>query len=329
MPLIDQSFYNPPHYLKNGHLQIFINALLRKPEIVEYQRERINTDDGDFLDLDWLRNDSSHLAILCHGLEGDTKSISILGIAGALQKRGWDVLAWNFRSCGGVMNQTPRFYHGGATDDLERVIQHAFLSHPAQTIALVGFSLGGNLILKYLGERVRDPRISRAVTFSVPVDLSASSHRMALSENRIYMRHFLKTMREKILKKRSILPDHLPFDRLPNIKTFHEFDDLFTAPLHGFQNAEDYYHQASSKNYLKEIKIPTLLVNARNDPFLTASCFPTALAKEHTQLFLETPLSGGHCGFLPENRQGECWSESRTLTFLEEEDFEIEKQLTF
>lgn len=318
MPLIDQSFYNPPGYLQNGHLQIFINALLRKPENLQYQRERITTDDGDFLDLDWLNTNSSRLAILCHGLEGDTRSSSILGVAGALQKKGWDVLAWNFRSCGGVMNLTPRFYHGGATDDLDRVVQHALRSHPAEKIALVGFSLGGNLILKYLGEAIRHPKIARAVTFSVPVDLSSSAHQMALSQNKIYMRHFLKTLREKILKKRALLPPHIPFDRLPKVRTFHEFDDLYTAPLHGFINAEDYYHQASSLNFLKYIQIPTLLVNARNDPFLTPSCFPTHIAKKHAHLFLETPHFGGHCGFLPENRQGECWSESRTLTFLEE-----------
>ena len=216
------------------------------------------------------------------------------------------------------MNLTARFYHGGATDDLDRVVQHALRSHPAEKIALVGFSLGGNLILKYLGETVRDPKIARAVTFSVPVDLSSSAHQMALSQNKIYMRHFLKTLREKILKKRALLPPHIPFDRLPKVRTFHEFDDLYTAPLHGFINAEDYYHQASSLNFLKYIQIPTLLVNARNDPFLTPSCFPTDIAKNHSYLFLETPHFGGHCGFLPENRQGECWSESRTLTFLEE-----------
>ncbi len=324
MPLIDQSFYNPPAYLQNGHLQIFINTLLRKPELLQYNRERISTDDGDFLDLDWLKNNSPRLAILCHGLEGDTRSNTILGVAGALQKKGWDILAWNFRSCGGVMNQTARFYHGGATDDLERVVQHAFLSHPAQKIALVGFSLGGNLILKYLGETERDPRITRAVTFSVPVDLSASALRMAITENRIYMRHFLKSLREKIVKKRPLLPKNLAFDRLPQIRTFHEFDDLFTAPIHGFQNAVDYYRQASAQNYLKNIKIPTLLVNAQNDPFLAPSCFPKEIAREHSSLFLETPRSGGHCGFLPENRQGECWSESRTIAFLEEEDLPIE-----
>jgi predicted alpha/beta-fold hydrolase len=212
---------------------------------------------------------------------------------------------------------------------METVLQHVYRSHPAQKIALIGFSLGGNLLLKYIGERPHDPKISRAVAFSVPVDLSSSARQLAQPQNRIYMRHFLKSLQKKVLLKRDLLPADLPFDRLAKMRTFHEFDEYFTAPLHGFQSAEDYYLKSSALNYLGGIQIPTLLVNARNDPFLSAACFPSEIAKSHPHLFLETPSFGGHCGFLPEDRQGECWSESRALAFLEEEHFAEEKLVEF
>ncbi|MES2309822.1 MAG: alpha/beta fold hydrolase [Verrucomicrobiota bacterium] len=329
MPLIDHSFYKPPVYLRNGHLQILLTTLLRQPESLQYQRERIETPDGDFLDLDWLRQDSPRLAILCHGLEGNSRSSYILGMAAALYRRGWDVLAWNFRSCSGTMNRTSRFYHSGATDDLETVLKQTAQSHPAQQIALIGFSLGGNLLLKYIGERPPDARITKAVAFSVPIDLSSSARQLAQPQNRIYMRHFLKSLREKVLLKKLILPSHLRFDQLSKIRTFHEFDEYFTAPLHGFKSAEDYYLRCSAIHYFSGIQIPTLLVNARNDPFLSPACFPTEIAQKHPYLYLETPSFGGHCGFLPEDRQGECWSESRALAFLEEEHFAEEKLVQF
>ncbi len=318
MPLITQSYYKPPAYLQNGHLQIFLSIFLQRPESLPYVRERIETPDGDFLDLDWIQAESPRLAILCHGLEGSSRAGHIVGMAAALQKRGWDVLAWNYRSCGGTPNRTARLYHSGATDDLDTVVQHALRNHSSQQIALIGFSLGGNLLLKYLGERPSNPRITKAVAFSVPVDLAGSATQLAAPHNRIYMMHFLKTLREKIRAKRELLPSTLPFERLNRIRTFHEFDEAFTAPIHGFSGAADYYARSSAQAYWDGIKIPTLLVNARNDPFLSPSCFPTEAAAAHPHLFLETPRSGGHCGFIPQNRQGECWSESRALTFLEE-----------
>lgn len=294
-------------------------ALFRRVGSVTSRAERLELADGDFIDLHWASNGSARLAILSHGLEADAGTGYIQGMAAALLRRGWDVLAWNFRGCGGEPNRLLRMYHSGATEDLQAVISHALENHPAPSVDLVGFSLGGNLTLKYLGERPLElsPRLRRAVTFSVPCDLACSSGQLSSRSNRIYMERFLREMRAKIRKKHRMFPGQLDLTGLGRIRTFQEFDDRFTAPIHGFLDAADYWKRNSCRQFLPSITLPTLLVNAENDPFLGPGCYPYEEAAVSRFLHLETPRTGGHVGFAAFGNGGEYWSETRAAGFLE------------
>ena len=203
-----------------------------------------------------------------------------------------------------------------STDDLATVLAHA--ANGYAEVALIGFSLGGNLTLKFLGEQNRalDPRVRRAVAFSVPCDLASSAQRLAGFAQRAYMRHFLRSLREKIRAKARRFPGQLDDRDFGRVRTFRDFDGRYTAPLHGFASAEDYWAKCSCRGFLAGIPIPALLVNARNDPFLAPECFPVVAAQAHPHLFLETPDSGGHVGFVTFNESGEYWSESRAVEFL-------------
>lgn len=318
MPLIARSSYTPPLLFANGHLQTILPTLIRKVAGVDYTRERIATPDGDFLDLDWLRTGARRLAVLSHGLEGSSTRHYMLGMARALSRAGWDVVAWNFRGCSGEPNRTISFYHSGATHDLHTVVEHAAGRDDYAELALIGFSMGGNLTLKYLGEGIFpiDPRINKAVVFSVPCDLASSAKKMASKANSIYMTRFLRMLHDKIRAKMEAWPGRLDDADYHRIRTFKQFDDRYTAPLHGFKSAADYYRQASCRQFLDRVTIPSLLVNARNDPFLSAACFPVEQARRSPWLHLETPRSGGHVGFLDFNGAGLYWSERRALEFV-------------
>ncbi|MEI7927157.1 MAG: alpha/beta fold hydrolase [Verrucomicrobiales bacterium] len=316
MPLIASSTYQAPFWLPGGHLQTIVPALARKAPQVTCQPERLELADGDFLDLEWFNEGRSRLAILCHGLEASAAATYIQGMAEALIRRGWDVLAWNYRGCSGEMNRLPRFYHSGASDDLHVVVEHALATHPATELDLIGFSLGGNMILKYLGERSdHSPRLHRAVTFSVPCDLACSSKTLGTLFNRsVYMKRFIDSLAGKIRAKQPMFPDLLDPAGLKGVRTFKQFDDRYTAPLHGFRDAEDYWARSSSRQFLSRIRIPTLLVNAANDPFLGPGCYPREEAEASDFLHLEIPATGGHVGFF--GGGPEAWVESRALEFL-------------
>ena len=285
---------------------------------IRYQRQRIATPDQDFLDLDWSRIGSKKLAILSHGLEGSSQSHYVFGMVRALNMSGWDALAWNFRGCSGEPNRTVRFYNSGATEDLQAVISEAIAQAMYSEIALVGFSLGGNLALKYLGEQGDGihPLIKRTVTFSVPCDLAASVGELAKPSNRIYMKRFLAVLHQKVKAKMKIVPRQINDDGYEQMKDFKDFDNRYTAPLHGFKNADDYWHKCSCKSFLKAITIPALIINAKDDPFLASSCYPIEEATANPNLFLEMPGSGGHMGFISLNHGGQYWSESRAVEFL-------------
>lgn len=296
-------------------MQTIVPALFRRVRRMTTERERLELPDGDFLDLDWARAGNDRLVILSHGLEANSDAPYIQGMAAALHRRGWDVLAWNYRGCSGEMNRLLPFYHSGATQDLDHVVRHALAVHPASRVDFVGFSLGGNLTLKYLGEREVDPRLHRAVAFSVPCDLACSSVRLGVRANRIYMERFLRSLRKKLVAKKPRFPDQIDLRGIGQVRDFRGFDDRFTAPLHGFKDAADYWARSSSKPFLSSITIPSLLVNAANDPFLGPGCYPTAEAEGSTHFHLEVPGDGGHCGF--PGGGGEYWSEKRAAEFLE------------
>lgn len=314
MPLLDSS-YRAPWGFGNGHVQTIFPALFRRVPVITLRRERLTTPDGDFLDLDWHTDGGrTRLAILSHGLEGDSTNTYIQGMARALVRAGWDVLAWNLRGCSGEPNRLLRSYHSGATEDLAAVIARA-PEHYTQ-LALVGFSLGGNMTLKYLGEPAPDTRISGAVAFSVPCDLASSAFQLESFCNRIYMRRFLRSLRAKVREKMARFPGRLDDAGLEAMRTFREFDGAYTAPMNGFASAEEYWTRASSKPALERIRVPTLLVNALDDPFLPRACFPEKEARASECFFLETPACGGHVGFVTFNAQNEYWSERRAVEFL-------------
>lgn len=326
MPVVRSSHHNPPFWLPNGHLQTIYPALFRTINSVNYERERIITPDEDFLDLDWSlatkKTDFSgknKLVILSHGLEGNSTRQYILGMVRFLNTEGYDCLAWNFRSCSGEMNKTSRFYHSGATEDLNSVIQYVFekgYSH----IDLAGFSLGGNLTLKYLGEQgVKiDSRIKKSVVFSVPMDLKACSLEIVKPQNRIYQTRFLNTLKPKVDQKAVHFPGDINPSDFKFVNTLYDFDDIFTAPLHGFQNADHYYEMCSAMFFVEKITIPTLIVNAANDPIVPENSLPTMLIDSLPNVLLEISDFGGHCGFRPSGfSQTHYWSELRALEFLE------------
>jgi predicted alpha/beta-fold hydrolase len=318
MALIEKSTYVAPRWLPGGHAQTVYPALFRRLEKFPSRSERIELGDGDFLDLEWSGHAGQRLAVLSHGLEADMHAAYMLGMAASLMRRGWDVLRWNFRGCGGTPNRLLRMYHSGATDDLDAVLCHAIGSHPAQSIDLVGFSLGGNLVLKYLGERRGQltPRLHRAVAISVPCDLACSSRQLARPANRIYMQRFLTALRAKLFEKRRRFPDQLDLTGIERIRSFQDFDDRFTAPIHGFRDAEDYWQRCSSRQFLNDIEIPALMVNAANDPFLGPGCFPREEAERGGCFQFECPAEGGHVGFPGRGNRGEYWSEKRAVDFL-------------
>ncbi len=317
MPVICLSTYSPPPLLDNGHLQTIYAAVFRKVKGVRYRRERIATPDNDFLDLDWAETGSRKLAVICHGLEGDSGRPYILGMAKALNGRGWDALAWNYRGCSGETNRRPRFYHSGDTGDLQTVIGHAAGPNRYDEMALVGFSAGGNIVLKFVGERDEVPDLIRkVVAFSVPCDLTSAALWLARPSNRIYLKRFLRMLHDKITDKMRIMPDAVSDNHFAAIKTFKEFDDAYTAPSFGFRCAEDYWEKNSCKPLLRNIRIPSLIVNALDDPFLPSECYPIDEASGNAFVTLEIPEAGGHVGFVSFGDGGEYWSEKRTVSFL-------------
>ncbi len=315
MPLVSDSTYRPPAWLPGGHLQTIHPVLFRNVKTLTNRKERLELDDGDFLDLEWAGKGGERLAIISHGLEGCSQAKYVQGMAAALLVRGWDVLAWSFRGCSGELNRLASFYHSGMTEDLELVVRHAVAVHPAEKIDLVGFSLGGNLTLKYVGERGADinPAINRAVAFSAPCELACSSAKLAEWQNRIYMERFMKSLREKVKRKHERFPGELDVSGVDAMRTFAEFDDRFTAPLHGFDGAADYWKRSSCRQFLSGIAIPALLVTAVNDPILGPGCYPYEEAEASSRFFFEIPAQGGHVGF---GSGEEYWSEKRTVEFL-------------
>lgn len=310
--------YKRPWYLFHAHLETIWPALLRWVPQPPYRRERIYTDDDDFLDLDWLQSGHKRLVIVSHGLEGDTSRHYVTGMAKAVNDAGWDVLAWNFRGCGGEINRQPRFTHNGATEDLDAVIRHALVVGNYNSVALVGFSMGGNLTLMYLGREADNvpDEVNAAVCFSVPCDLAAASSRLAESFNAIYMKRFMRLMGKKVRLQAENFPEEFPCDDYHRLNTFADFDGRYTAPLHGFRDAPHYWQCCSSNQYLDRIRVPAWIVNARNDPFLSLSCFPDVAIHDNPSVILISPEHGGHCGFTSLCKYQAYWSERLAVYLL-------------
>jgi len=319
MPLVARSSFRPLCGLGNAHLQTLLPALARRLPPLDWTRERLELPDGDFLDLDWLNPGPGRLLIVSHGLEGHSRRPYVAGMARAAARRGWAVLAWNFRGCSGELNRLPRFYHSGASEDLAEVVAHAGRSGRFHGVGLVGFSLGGNMTLKYLGEGRPAPLpVMAGAALSTPCDLEAASAAMESLRARPYMKRFQRDILGKWALKRRRYPELIPEIAPKRQRTFRQIDDTFTAPLHGFADAEAYWRACSANAFLDSIRVPTLLLNAADDPFLAPECFPREAAARSPRIHLEVPDRGGHVGFM--DRWGsrcDLWSETRVLDFLE------------
>jgi predicted alpha/beta-fold hydrolase len=313
MPVITND-YKPPLFFKNRHINTIYSSLFRKTKLPSFKRKRIETLDDDFLDIDLIENGSKKIAILCHGLEGSSDSKYIQATSKLLSLNGYSVAAMNYRFCSGEINRQLATYHSGKTDDLHVVINYVLPNY--DSIYLVGFSLGGNLILKYNGEALfsLSSKIKANVAISVPVDLKGSSIALKRSENILYRWRFIRTLSKKMYLKHQQFPNQLDVAPLKKVKTLTDFDNFFTSKINGFVDAEDYYLKASSKQFIPNISKPTLLINALDDPFLSQSCFPISEAKENPKFYLMTPSHGGHVGFI--SKGAFYWSEIQILNFL-------------
>lgn len=318
MPLV-KSFYQPSYIYRNGHFSTIYSAKLRSTPALTQDRERVHLPDHDFIDIDWsfANSQQNKVAILLHGLEGNAQRTYIKGAANALLKDNWDIAAMNFRGCSGEDNTAYQSYHSGKTDDLASLIQHILEKDKYLEVVLVGFSLGANLLLKYLGERDKIPKeIKKGVAISVPTSLRGSLESLNRNENWMYSQVFLYHLRKKYKLKMSKHSDKMSASDLDKIKTLKDFDDVYTSKAHGFKDAYDYYQKNSSNQFLPNINVPVLILNAKNDSFLNSDCFPFQLAENSKKIFLETPLHGGHVGF--HLSDDTYYSEQRTVDFLNE-----------
>lgn len=319
MPVI-HSEYHPPFWLNNRHLETIFPALFRKTPDIQGIRNRLELSDGDFLDYDVYETKTeleAPLLLLSHGLEGDSKSGYIKGMVKMALEHGYRVIAWNYRGCSGEPNRLKRFYHSGESNDLRLMVEHIISRFKPESMYLIGFSIGGNITLKYMGEEgiQLSPVIKAAATLSVPCDLASGARHLAGLKSKVYMRRFMQSLSEKIKAKSKLFPD-LDAQAVDRMNNFIEFDEYYTAPLHGFDSAEDYWKKNSSKFFLPNIQRPTLLLTAANDPFLTPACYPFTIAEQSPYLFLNVTQKGGHVGFYQKHPKGYYWSEERIIEFI-------------
>ncbi|GGK15860.1 alpha/beta hydrolase [Yeosuana aromativorans] len=316
MPVLE-SYYKAPFLFRNGHISTIYSGLVRQVKDVLQERERITLPDGDFLDLDWSFSEekTNKVIILLHGLEGNAQRPYMTGTAKLFNNNQIDAVCVNFRGCSGMDNLKYRSYHSGATEDLEVVINHVINKETYNDVFIKGVSLGGNMVLKYLGERDRVPeQIKAVVAVSVPCSLQGSAGKLHTFENRLYHDRFKKHLVDRLKTKQQRFPDRLSFETLNSIKTLYDFDNVYTAKAHGFKSGSDYYKQCSCLQFLPQIKIPTLIINALNDSFLSHDCYPVKEAKQNPNVFLEMPKYGGHVGFA--DKSNVYYNEHRALNFI-------------
>ncbi len=321
------SAYRPPVWLPGGHLQTLYPALLARRSAVDYRRQRWDTPDGDFIDLDWTENQDSGLRIedgaqpllvLFHGLEGSSRSHYARALMHAAVARGWRGVVVHFRGCSGELNRLPRAYHSGDSAEIDWILRRMQQLQGGAPLYAAGVSLGGNALLKWLGEQgaAAAAILRSAAAMSAPVDLHAAGTALEQGFNRIYTKNFLMTLIKKSLAQLRVHPRLFDGKRVRAARSLREFDDLVTAPLHGFSDVDDYWTRASSKPYLTQITVPTLMLNACNDPFLPAAALPGAHAVS-AAVTTAFPEEGGHAGFMTGTFPGTLgWPAQAILGFM-------------
>lgn len=319
--MIIPSKFQPLAWLSNPHCQTLFPALLRPSPSLSLRRERIELPDGDFLDLDWSdvnAKPNAPIVILLHGLTGSIRSKYIRGLMRQLNARGWRAVLMHFRGASGEPNRLPRGYHSGETTDIDYITRLLQAREPNTVMAAVGFSLGGNVLLKWLGEQGGAAPVSTAVAVSVPFDLRLCAQSIRQGFSRIYQERLLREMRNAVRQKFSRIEPPFPLPDLAQLRDFIEYDESIIAPLHGFSGADDYYDRCSSRYFLRDIRVPTLVLHARDDPFMS----PAVVPQEHDladEVTLELSGQGGHVGFVSAGARGlpTFWLEKRIPAHLE------------
>jgi predicted alpha/beta-fold hydrolase len=313
--------YPAPAWLPNGHLQTIYPALCIRKPAVQFRRERWSSPDHDFIDLDFIDGAAEQpCVVLFHGLEGSSDSHYARALMALLKSKNWSGVVVHFRGCSGELNRAPRFYHSGDAQEigwiLQRLQSEYAIKHPKAKFFACGVSLGGNALLRWLGETQQAAGIvDAACAISAPLDLAAGGASLSSGINLIYTRMFLQSLKPKCLKKLEQFPGLFDKDAMLQAKNLYEFDNVVTAPLHGYRDTNDYWDRASAKHILEQIRVPTLVLNAQNDPFLPARYLPS---KASSQVRLEYPQCGGHVGFAVGSLPGKLdWLPKRILHFFE------------
>lgn len=314
-----ESKFKPAWWLPSSHLQTVWPVLCR-PQVtgLQIERERLELPDGDFVDLDWVgRNAQGPIVMLLHGLEGSIESHYAKGLLRALQQEGWRGVFMHFRGCSGEPNRLPRGYHSGETGDVKLVARIIKDREPNTPIAAVGVSLGGNVLLKWLGETGQDNPLAAAIAVSVPFELHKAAARVQQGVSRLYQWYFMKCLRSRLSYKLQVKPALVDMDNMFRVQTMYEFDNLITAPMHGFRDANEYYSTSSSRQYLSNIAVPTLILHAKDDPLMTEDVIPQS-HELSPHIILEVSEGGGHVGFISGKFpwKPEYWLETRIPDFL-------------
>lgn len=317
---MSQRTFKPAWWLPNSHLQTIWPAICRRNVNIPLERERLELPDGDFIDLDWIKGEAkSPLILILHGLEGSIESHYAKGMLQTVSKQGWRGVFMHFRGCSGEPNRLPKGYHSGETGDVSYVIQVLLEREPNLFIGAIGYSLGGNVLLKWLGETGKDNPLKAAIAISVPFELHKAANRIQQGFSKFYQWYFMKCLRDRLSQKFQINPGPLDPSILHNVTTMYEFDDKITAPLHGFSGANEYYTTASSRQYLRKISVPTLILHAKDDPFMSEDVIPES-NELSPEVRLEVTESGGHVGFVAGKYpwRPHYWLETRVPEFLQE-----------
>jgi uncharacterized protein len=316
LPII-RSAFKPAWWLSGPHAQtLWSNVIRRKPRL-NLAWQKVELADGDFIELAWSGPQAGKTVLLLHGLEGSVNSVYASGIMHALNQRGYRTCLMHFRGCGTQTNRLPQWYHSGQSDDPQRILEFLRDHMGIEVYAAVGFSLGGNVLLKWLGEQGAAMPLQRAAVMSVPFELAHTAQRMSKGFSRLYQWHLIRRLQKKYQTKYATVASPLDID-ITTLHTFWQFDDQVTAPLHGFNGVDDYYTRNSSRQFISQIRVPTLILQARDDPFMHAHTPPTAdELPEH--VWLELTEQGGHVGFISGVIPGlaNYWGERRLVEWID------------